>query len=117
VPHHPDRSVYQPAEKEHLLEELREGDSNVVLIFAHSDGRQIYLPGKSGSSISVEELRAVKHWKSPDRVVILVACEAGTVNQGTESIAEALLASDLATTVFAYPGPINASYNRSAQKA
>ena len=110
VPQHPDTSIWQIAEKEHLLEELREGESNVVLIFAHSDGNRIYMPGKSGSSVSIEELRAVRHWRSPNRVVILVACEAGAVNKGTQSIAEALLESDLATTVFAYPGLIGASY-------
>ena len=111
IAHHlPNSTIWQTAEKDRLLEELREGESNVVLIFAHSDGSKIYMPGKSGSSISTEELRAVRHWKAPNRVVILVACEAGAVNQGTQSIAEALLESDLATTVFAYPGLISASY-------
>lgn len=100
----------QIAEKEPLLKELRDGEADVVLIFAHSDGSKIYMPGKSGSSISVEELRALKRRTSPNRVVILVACEAGAVNHGTHSIAEALLESKLATTVFAYPGRVSASY-------
>jgi hypothetical protein len=98
------------ARKEPLMEELREGNADVVLIFAHSDGRKIYLPGRNGSSISIDELRTVRRKESPPRAVILVACEAGAVNQDTNSFAEALVENNLAATVFAYPGRVSASY-------
>lgn len=97
------------AQKEPLLKDLRKGNWNVVLIFAHSDGNKIYMPGKSGKSISVEELRSVSRTDAPNRAVILIACDTGGVNQGTRSLAEAILESKLATTVFAYPGLISPS--------
>ena len=100
----------ETANKDSVLKELREGDSDVLLIFAHSDGTRIYMPGSTGSSISVDELRAIRRKAPPVRAVILIACEAGSVNRGTHSIAEALLNSNLAMTVFAYPGVINATY-------
>jgi hypothetical protein len=98
------------AEKDIVLRELREGSADVVLIFAHSNGTKIYMPGKSGSSISLAELSAMKRQTAPDRVVVLVACDAGAVNKDTQSLAEALLAGKLARTVFAYPGAISPSY-------
>jgi hypothetical protein len=104
------RLSWSIAGKEPLLKDLREGDSDVVLIFAHSDGSKIYMPGKHGSSISVTELRSVRRNSTPARAVVLIACNAGQVGQDTQSIAEAILESKLAATVFAYPSGISPSY-------
>lgn len=98
------------AEKASLLKDLGEGSSDIVLVFAHSDGTKIFMPGKNGSAISINELRAVKRKTTPNRVVILIACKAGGVNEQTGSIAEALLENKLAASVFAYPGSINLAY-------
>jgi hypothetical protein len=98
------------ADKDTVLKDLHEGSSNLVLIFAHSDGKTIYMPGKNGSRVTVQDLRAIARNTAPDRVVVLIACEAGTVNDKTESLAGVILKSKLARTVFAYPGLISPSY-------
>jgi hypothetical protein len=93
--------------KSEFLHELRAGTSNVIVLFAHSQYGSIRLLG--GESITPEELEAVGRDKAPPRAIVLVSCDAGTVNRQTEAIAEILLRKRLAQVVIAPPGPVSAA--------
>jgi hypothetical protein len=94
------------ATKMALLNELRDGDSNVLLIYAHFDGVNLVLPGSMGGEISMDELRALHrtdglHRPSRDRVVVLASCNAASEDSENQSLASILLKNGIATSVFA----------------
>ena len=92
---------HEGATKNEFLKELGTGTKDVLIIFAHSDSNVLYLPGIKGGSVSVDDLKAIRRDTAPDRLIILFACEAGTVNAPTRSLAEALLENRLAKSVVA----------------
>jgi hypothetical protein len=97
------------ATKEKVLEELRAGTSNVVMLYAHSDGEQLYMPGANGGTIHADELEQIDRRGDPGvhkRIVILVACQAGAKTPNNpRSLASVLLKKGVARTVFATDRP------------
>ncbi len=89
------------ATKEAILEELRNGYSDVLFVIAHSDSNAIFLPGIAGGKIAIKELDSIKRQSTPYRAIVLLACKAGGINGKTQSIAEALIKNHLASIVFA----------------
>lgn len=87
--------------KTEVLQELHSGNSNIVFVVAHSSGDVTYFPGRTGETISLQEVSGLKRKSTPERVVVLVTCEGGTVNWENASLAEVLLQNRLARTVFA----------------
>jgi hypothetical protein len=96
------------AVKRELLEELSSGNSDVVVLIAHNDGKQISLSGTDGATVTFEEISTLQRQTTPNRVIVLITCSAGTVNKNTESLSELLLRKKLAKTVFASPKDVNA---------
>jgi hypothetical protein len=96
------------ANKQDLVEELHHGSRDVVLLMAHSESRTIHLPGAKGLSISFDELDRLRRDVPPDRVVVLLACDAGGVNASGQSLAEIIIKNGLAKTVLAPAGTIYA---------
>jgi hypothetical protein len=84
-----------------VLQELREGQSNVLFVIAHSDSNAIFLPGVAGGKITMQELESIRRDVAPDRAIVLLACKTGGVNGATQSIAETLIKNRLASVVFA----------------
>ena len=97
----------EPATKETFLEELRNGDADYIVLFAHSQYGNIRLP--DGKLITPEELAAIRRDEAPDRTIVLISCGTGTVNEGTSSIAEILLENKTAINVIAPPEPVSAT--------
>jgi hypothetical protein len=96
------------ATKPALLDELKSGNKDVIFVIAHSDSQSIYLPGSDGDKISIRELRSLKRDNTPDRIVVLLVCEGGSVNERTSSMAEILLQNNLAKSVLATPDLVDA---------
>jgi len=70
---------------EEFVDELVNGESNLLVLVAHSTGSDLYL---NGNKISIEELRQMPPREKPSRprIAILVACDAGktaTTDAGT----------------------------------
>jgi hypothetical protein len=89
------------ATRKTVLQELREGKSNMLFLIAHSDSNAIFLPGVAGGKITMQELDSIRRVSAPDRVIVLLTCKAGTVNGATQSLAETLIKNRLASVVFA----------------
>jgi len=96
------------AEKSKLIHELQDGNRNVIFIIAHSDSQFLYLPGQDGARVSLEELRSLRRQEAPDRIVVLMVCEGGNVNERAVSVGEILLQNNLAKTVLATPSLVDA---------
>jgi len=97
------------ATKEALLEELRSGTSDVLMLYAHFDGEHLYMPGARGGSISIQELAQIDRTRDPrvrERIVILVACKAGArTPEDPRSLSSVLLEKGIARTVMATGRP------------
>jgi hypothetical protein len=97
-----------PASKSELLSELKDGNSNVIVLIAHNQNRTLYLSGKTVERITMRELENLKREVAPHRQIMLITCKAGYVNQNTESLAELLLKNNLAEIVYASPYDLDA---------
>ncbi|HJX85403.1 MAG TPA: hypothetical protein VJ723_13780, partial [Candidatus Angelobacter sp.] len=82
--------------------------ADVVLLIAHSESGKLYLAGRNGDYISVNDLDRIARADKPNRTVVLVTCQGGTVNSGTISFSEAILRNNLAKTVYATPHDVDA---------
>lgn len=89
------------ATKSSLIKELKDGAATFLLVIAHSDSSSLYLPGLNGGRLSMKELMQIQRQQAPDRVIVLLACKVGEVNNRVESIAEVILHNKLATAVLA----------------
>jgi hypothetical protein len=96
------------AVKTEVLEEFGAGKSDVVLIVAHSEGGKLYLPGRNGEYISIDDLDRIARPDVPNRIVVLVTCQGGGVNSQATSMSEAILRNRLARTVYATPHNVDA---------
>ncbi len=95
--------------KAEILDQLHSGALDVVLIVAHSVNGMLYLPGRNGDKISISDLDRSARSDTPNRIVVLITCNAGAVNSDTESFAEAILRNHLARTVYATPQMVDAT--------
>ena len=100
------RFSIERASKDGVLSELRSGSNLTLVLVAHFANKTLYLPG--GATITVEEFSDIHRETAPERTIILVSCQAGTVNAPVESLAEILLKNKLATTVIASAKPVSA---------
>lgn len=91
--------------KEAFLEELRKGENDTIVLFAHSEDGAVHF--RNGEKLSSAELFAIQREIAPDRNVILNTCEAGKVNGRVQSFSEALLAGNLGLNVIAHPEPLS----------
>jgi hypothetical protein len=89
------------ATKPALVKELKDGTATFLLVIAHSDSENLYLPGVNGGRLSLSELTQIQRRDAPDRVIVLLACKVGDVNNRVASIAETILHNKLATAVLA----------------
>jgi hypothetical protein len=95
------------ASKSSLREELVYGNSDFVFLIAHNDGHFVYLPGSEGP-ISYDEIRSLQRSDAPNRTIVLVTCNGGTLNENPRALADILLQNKLAKSVFASQGDIYA---------
>ena len=98
------------ADKKTLLDEFQNGNSSVIFIYAHFDGKRLYLPGVGGETLSVDEIARINRTKDTtvrDRVIILAACSTAAKGQ-SESLVQVLLNRGIARTVFATDRPYDA---------
>lgn len=91
--------------KEAFLEELRNGENDTIVLFAHSADGAVHF--RNGERLSKEELSAIQREIAPERNLILNTCEAGKVNARSQSFSEALLAGNLGLNVIAHPEPLS----------
>jgi hypothetical protein len=62
---------------EDFISELKEGESDILILVAHSTGTDVYF---NGTSMSIEKLRAAAPRTTPSRrprIAVLVSCETG----------------------------------------
>ena len=78
--------------------ELEKGISDVLVLFAHSPEKLIYM---RDGPVPFEEIKEIKRQEAPDRIVYLFCCKEGSVNENSASLAEILLENNLAKSVFA----------------
>ena len=97
------------ARKEELLRELANGETNAIILIAHSEGGKIHLSGTGGEWISLEHVNQIMRQHAPRRAIVLITCNAGTVNSEPAGLAETILQKKLATTVFASPNEVDAT--------
>jgi hypothetical protein len=95
--------------KENFVNELLRGQNNVVVLIAHNKDKRIYLGGLNGEFISFDEIGSLKRDIAPNRMVVLITCSAGSVNDESTSLAEIMLKNKLARTVFASPTDVDAT--------
>jgi hypothetical protein len=96
------------AKKEVLLQEIRNGSNDALLIFAHNEYGRFYMSGVNGESISFDEIQNISRTTAPPRAIYLITCSEGSVNHGVESLAETMLKNKLAQTVFASTTDVDA---------
>ena len=101
-------SPVEKATKSNVLDELAKGDSDVVVLIAHSDGKDIYLPGLFGGKLSFAEIESIRREEAPNRVIVLLVCHAGTVSGTVTSFSEVIIKNKLAKTVLASPKLVGA---------
>lgn len=97
----------EEATKTAVLEALRSGNMDTIVLFAHSQYGSIRL--LDGNRITREELQSVRRGERPLRTVVLISCDTGNVNANTPAIAEILLENNLASNVIAPPGLVSAT--------
>jgi len=90
-----------------LLNELRVGTTEIVVLFAHSLDGSIRLP--DGERVTPEEIAGIQRDQVASRTIVLISCGAGATNASDISIAEILLKNGLAGSVIAPPGLVNAT--------
>jgi hypothetical protein len=87
------------ADRATVLEQLRNGHDNVLILIAHNTDGMIY--SSDGKGVSIREIEQLTRPEAPERAVILITCKAGEVAGEMPSLAEILLQNRLATAVFA----------------
>ena len=102
------------ATREALLDEFANGSSDVVVVYAHFDGKRLHLPGDPGTlaenTISVDEIARIQRRGDPkvkQRIIVLAACSTASPVEG-RSLAQVLLKNGIARTVFATDHPYDA---------
>jgi len=97
------------ATRDAVLEELRSGTSDVLMLYAHFDGEQLYMPGAHGGTIRVDELAQIDRRSDPrvrNRIIVLVACSTGARTlENPRSLTSVLLEKGIARTVMATDRP------------
>jgi hypothetical protein len=66
--------------KKEFFRELSEGQSDLLILVAHSTGSQLYLNGKKTSIKELEALPARAERSPRPRVAVLISCDAGRIN-------------------------------------
>jgi hypothetical protein len=89
----------RPATARAVVDSLRQGAKDVLLVVAHNDGTYIYMP--SGERLAFKDIAALKRETPPDRIVVLVTCKGASPQEGLKSLAAMLLENRLAKSVFA----------------
>jgi hypothetical protein len=80
------RQAQRITTKREFFQELAQGESDLLILVAHSTGSQLYLNGKKTSIKELQELPARTHRAARPRLAILVSCDAGkpeTENSGS----------------------------------
>jgi len=102
------------ATRQALLDELQHGSSDVVIVYAHFDGKMLHLPGDAGTlaenTITVSDLAKMNRVGDPavrERIIVLAACSTASPVNG-QSLAQVLLKTGIARTVFATDRPYDA---------
>jgi hypothetical protein len=78
------------------------------VLIGHSDGKNIYLPGVFGEKISLDEVGKISRKEAPNRVVILIVCNGGKVNEDAQSFSEVIIKNKAAKSVLASPHLVDA---------
>jgi len=89
-----------------VLDELKSGQDDLLILVAHNDGKTIYFP--NGKALAINDVEQLQRPKAPNRAIVLITCEAGGTGGEAASLAEILLRNRLATTVFASPRAVDA---------
>jgi hypothetical protein len=63
--------------KEDLIQELSAGNSDVLFVIAHSDGRSFYLSGQKVAIAEIENLQPRTRTTNRPRIAVLISCYAG----------------------------------------
>jgi hypothetical protein len=120
------------ATKKELLEELRSGTSDTIIVYAHLANGDIYLPTPvypldqtdlfgeaNGERISIEEFEQVVRNDSgaKNRVIILAACDAGSRTEETRALTSVMLQNRHAGAVWAIDRPFDAKLIPELMKA
>lgn len=108
----------QVATRQALLSELTNGSSDVIVVYAHFDGKLLHLPGGSAANharladytISLEDLAAINRTAKPakNRVIVLASCSTAAHPSNTNSLVQILLKQGIAGTVLATDKPYDA---------
>jgi hypothetical protein len=94
------------ATKQAFLQELVHGNSDYLVLVAHSSDGNIHFT--DGTFLTPTELARLSRDEAPDRALILISCDAGTVNGPMPSLGETALRNNLVSGVVAPPRPISA---------
>ena len=98
--------TFELATIEGITRELKEGKHNTIVLIAHHEDGITILP--NGERISDEDFARLTRSVAPDRNLILISCETGTVNGPETSLGEVLLKNKLAVNIAAPADPISA---------
>lgn len=88
-----------PATRDTLLDAIRNGHDNVLVLIAHNDDGLIHFP--DGRALELRKLAELTRDPVPDRAIVLISCETGGNHGAQLSLAETLAINGLARTVFA----------------
>lgn len=97
--------TFEPATVEGITRELTEGKNNTIVLIAHHEDGMTILP--NGERLSDQDFARLTRAVAPDRNLILISCETGTVNGRKTSLGEVLLKNKLAANVAAPPDPVS----------
>jgi len=89
----------ETATKDAFIQELAHGNKDFVVLIAHFDGKRLHFP--DGSTLTKEELSKITRETAPERTLVLISCDTGSVNQSVESLGEIALRNKLALNVIA----------------
>jgi len=110
----------EPATKTAILQELSQDKSDVLVLVAHNHngilrfqpqampGSVLGIEQANEDTLSLSDLTSIRRETAPERTILIVSCEAGSVNSDSASFAEALLSNKLADAVISSPEPVNA---------
>jgi hypothetical protein len=100
------------ATRKALLNEIANGTSNVILVYAHFDGTTLHMPdanGRQGEGITLDDFKNLAdRANAGDRVIVLVACNTARAVPGESSLVSLLLKKHLARAVLATAFPYDA---------
>lgn len=97
----------ETATKDAFVKELLYGTNDYVVLIAHFDDEGLHFP--DGTTMTTAELGDIKRDTAPDRTLILISCDAGSVNGPVQSAGETALKNNLALGVIAPPRPVSAA--------